>query len=536
MTSQIDITQPVFGTPTTQSVRDNFTTAANEISVLQAATTGSPFLSLQGGRMGGPMYLYNDPTDAMQPATKGYVDAGGSGGGGGIPEAPSVAGLTFGRSQGAWVEVLAIAGGTMNGMLTLKADPVNALDAATKEYVDALKPSIIPDAPNDAFFYGRHQNAWAQVLALSGGVLSGSLGVGITPPSDVSTTTRAVFAGQVIVPGTGGTGPTGNGGIGINAYMNAATGSWTRLATGGAMVMGVDLPSGLLTIATASSGTVDTAISAWSGSVYIDALGNLMQPGPVRIPSDTAHPAISTYSHIVGLGGWLSLNAYFTTGGIWKYLASGFGGVVYQDPAGNVQIATSVASGSAGGAITLSAPFTFGVNGTLTVPNSISSGGNYTSNASGTPLIALLPGGSTTNGWWIGAGSVVGSGRLGFWSYNQGSIPVAIGPNGINFPAFSNADLAFGFTNAAGVIGIPFYAGGGSVSSLVTTTTGGQQLCFRWNGPNGLPYIDVLNPANAAIIGCVVCTPSQEMSLQWDGGKGLYVCIGGNAVGLIIMQ
>jgi hypothetical protein len=134
--SQIDPTIPVYGSPTTQSVRDNFATAQTEITALMGATQGGPFMPIAGGHFTGPLYLYNDPTDAMMPATKGYVDAGGSGGGGGIPEAPS--GGPYGRGGGAWVPVLPIAGGTITGPLILAADPTTALGAVTKQYVDAI--------------------------------------------------------------------------------------------------------------------------------------------------------------------------------------------------------------------------------------------------------------------------------------------------------------------------------------------------------------------------------------------------------------
>lgn len=142
MTSQIDPTVPVYGTPTTQSVRDNFATAKTEITALQNATTGAPFLPESGGRMTGPMYLYNDPTDAMMPVTKGYADVhygpgGSGGGGGGIPEAP-VDAFTYGRNQGGWVRVLPLAGGTLTGALILAADPTAALGAVTKQYADAI--------------------------------------------------------------------------------------------------------------------------------------------------------------------------------------------------------------------------------------------------------------------------------------------------------------------------------------------------------------------------------------------------------------
>lgn len=63
--------------------------------------------------------------------------------GGGISEAP-IDGFSYGRNAAAWARVLGLAGGIMTGTLTLNADPVNPLDAATKEYVDSRA------APNTA--------------------------------------------------------------------------------------------------------------------------------------------------------------------------------------------------------------------------------------------------------------------------------------------------------------------------------------------------------------------------------------------------
>jgi len=42
MTSQIDPTVPIFGTPTTASVRNNFLIAKNEITALQGIIVGTP--------------------------------------------------------------------------------------------------------------------------------------------------------------------------------------------------------------------------------------------------------------------------------------------------------------------------------------------------------------------------------------------------------------------------------------------------------------------------------------------------------------
>ena len=119
MTSNIDLTIPVYGVPTTASVRSNFAIAQSEISALQLATPGAPFLPLSGGTMIGALILAADPTAALQAATKNYVDnavAGGSGGGGGLPDAPSD-GASYGRSDAFWLPVLPLSGGTVSGNL-----------------------------------------------------------------------------------------------------------------------------------------------------------------------------------------------------------------------------------------------------------------------------------------------------------------------------------------------------------------------------------------------------------------------------------
>ena len=167
MTSNIDLTIPVYGVPTTASVRSNFAIAQSEISALQLATPGAPFLPLSGGTMIGALILAADPTAALQAATKNYVDnavAGGSGGGGGLPDAPSD-GASYGRSDAFWVPVLPLSGGIVSGNLqvtgslaaatvTLGSNPTTALEAATKGYCDS---SFLP---------------------LAGGTVTGNLAVG----------------------------------------------------------------------------------------------------------------------------------------------------------------------------------------------------------------------------------------------------------------------------------------------------------------------------------------------------------------------
>jgi hypothetical protein len=52
-----------------------------------------------------------------------------------------------------------LAGGTLTGPLILAADPLVALGAATKQYVDGRTP-ITTDAPNDGNYYVRRNLAW----------------------------------------------------------------------------------------------------------------------------------------------------------------------------------------------------------------------------------------------------------------------------------------------------------------------------------------------------------------------------------------
>jgi hypothetical protein len=96
MVSSIDVTKPVYGNPTTASVRANFATAANEISALQAAMSGGTFLPLTGGTLTGALTLASGPVNALHAATKAYVDAAAPAGG---PYLPLSGGVMTGPIQ-----------------------------------------------------------------------------------------------------------------------------------------------------------------------------------------------------------------------------------------------------------------------------------------------------------------------------------------------------------------------------------------------------------------------------------------------------
>ena len=75
MTSAIDPTKPTTYVAFTNDVRNNFQFAHDEITALQNTVAPGPFMPLSGGTMTGPIVLPADPTAALQAATKQYVDA-----------------------------------------------------------------------------------------------------------------------------------------------------------------------------------------------------------------------------------------------------------------------------------------------------------------------------------------------------------------------------------------------------------------------------------------------------------------------------
>jgi hypothetical protein len=71
--SNIDPTKPIAGSPTTQSVRDNFATAKTEIEGVVA--TANAAVKRAGDTMTGLLVLSADPTAALGAVTKQYVDS-----------------------------------------------------------------------------------------------------------------------------------------------------------------------------------------------------------------------------------------------------------------------------------------------------------------------------------------------------------------------------------------------------------------------------------------------------------------------------
>lgn len=86
------------------------------------------------------------------------------------------------------------AGDTMTGFLTLNADPVNPLQAATRQFVLATLSTAtagtVLEAPNDAFVYGRKQLGWTQVVNRIGDTMGGFLTLNADPTANLHAATK----------------------------------------------------------------------------------------------------------------------------------------------------------------------------------------------------------------------------------------------------------------------------------------------------------------------------------------------------------
>jgi hypothetical protein len=174
--SAIDPTVPVFGMPTTASVRENFQIAHDEMEAVEAAILRLegevldrlPFI---GGTMTGPLILAAYPLDPMEATPRSYVEASIADL---VPEAP-FDDDAYGRRYNSWAAVLRLSGGTMRGPLMLAADPLDPMEAATRGYVGTSIANLVPEAPADGATYGRQNKDWAAALPLIGGTLTGPL-------------------------------------------------------------------------------------------------------------------------------------------------------------------------------------------------------------------------------------------------------------------------------------------------------------------------------------------------------------------------
>lgn len=320
MTSQIDELKPVTGTPTTASVRANFATAKSEISALQDATNGGPFLPLAGGSLVGPLYLDRDPTDPRQVVNKAYVDAsGGGGGGGGIPDAPADGG-TYGRSNGAWKPVVPSLGAgdvSLGGNLMLAGNYLHLAGstgaAGPYLYGDAATMSLRLGAGNGNFTLLDSGGTTRHQFDAAG---SHFAGLDISAGRDV-VATRNLSAGGNYLYLAGGSGA-----------VNAVGGPFLY-ADGTNLILHVGGGNGTVTLQD-SAGTGRISLNPATGAIAAGAIatnGNLtVQTGTIYLSSVASGPYISA-----------SAAAFVLRAG------SGNGKLIYQDFSGAERMAVDTA-------------------------------------------------------------------------------------------------------------------------------------------------------------------------------------------------
>ena len=182
-------------------------------------------LPLSGGTMTGPLIL--------QSGTAALGDA------------PSD-GSTYGRLNATWTKVLALAGGTLTGALILQADPVTALGAATKQYVDGKvgTPGIIPENSQSAnytlvlgdagqFIYHPATDNNARTFTIPANAsVAYTIGTVISFVNMINTVTIAITTDTMTLAGTGTTGSRTLAANGTCTAIKIGTTAWIISGTG----------------------------------------------------------------------------------------------------------------------------------------------------------------------------------------------------------------------------------------------------------------------------------------------------------------
>lgn len=147
-TYQPDLTQP-------QYHQNNFSWIA--ITTTAGVVVSPPIPGLQG------MTIYNGDTIIYSAQA------------GGVFQAIHAGGLSLPEADARYLQ---LAGGQMGGALLLFEDPVQNMEAATRQWVLAqVAAGGIPEAPTDGQIYGRNGNIrdWMPVVGLGGATLTGPL-------------------------------------------------------------------------------------------------------------------------------------------------------------------------------------------------------------------------------------------------------------------------------------------------------------------------------------------------------------------------
>ena len=242
-------------------------------------------------------------------------------------------GLTVTEADARYV---ALAGSTMTGPLMLSRDPVNAMEAATREWV--LSNTAFPEAPNDGQAYGRNglAHSWVPTLPVSGGILTGALtlngnaSTGLNPvPLQQLTSTLGNYvpiAGNVTI-----TGPITMTGAGSNLLLNSNASAnlqavplqqLTSVLTGyaplGALTQVQVPPPPASPISGAGwFNASDQQLYIWNGATWVIAVNppmpNLTSYAPLASPVFTGTPSMPTGTVGITQGAGNSTTALATT-------------------------------------------------------------------------------------------------------------------------------------------------------------------------------------------------------------------------------
>src|SRR5262245_34586316 len=242
-------------------------------------------------------------------------------------------GLTVTEADARYV---ALAGSTMTGPLMLSRDPVNAMEAATREWV--LSNTAFPEAPNDGQAYSRNglAHSWVPTLPVSGGILTGALtlngnaSTGLNPvPLQQLTSTLGNYvpiAGNVTI-----TGPITMTGAGSNLILNSNASANLQAVPLQQLtsVLAGYAPLGALTQvqvppppASPISGAgwfnaSDQQLYIWNGATWVVAVNppmpNLTSYGPLASPVFTGTPSMPTGTVGITQGAGNSTTALATT-------------------------------------------------------------------------------------------------------------------------------------------------------------------------------------------------------------------------------
>ena len=463
-------------------------------TALGTSTGGNAYISgglnaNNGGGVGGNIILRTGPADTFVERLRILNNGAWSVGTGGTATGTSGQILT---STGAstpptWQAPAAFLGGTLTSALTLAADPVSALQAATKQYVDSAVLGLI----------------WKH-------------------PADTATTANITLSGLQTIDGI--TVVAGSRVLVKNQTLAAQNGVWVAAASAWARATDFDQTAPIDEINSAaifvSAGTTQ-ANTAWTESATVVTVGT----DAITFTQFSAAGSYTAGSNLVLTGNSFALNSTLT--GLTSVGATTFTGNLTGNVTGNVSGSAASITGTYGGSLT-SLQITTGLG--FTPYNSTNPSGYISSITSGnvTTALGFTPYNATNpSGYLNSINSSQVTTALGFTPYN------ATNPSGyISSITSGNVTTALGFTpyNATNPSGYITSAGNAATATTASTanalntanaytgvsfsTTGGSAAQFGGAANVGV-YLDATNLA-------IRCPGSNGVYIQNATGSATY--------------